>query len=416
MSDMKYFLSAIFFYMAVFFNAHAAPVYGINQVLDIAMSQSPSVMIAKAQEDAAIASVTTAKSYLNPQLEFGAGPSRYRDRTVSKDTKDNWGVALSQTLEFADVRRARREIAESGVKTAGFTSDLIRLELKVRVKNAFYNVLQKQEVLKLVEADQQLLQTVRDRVKLKTDIGESPKYELIKAETELLAAQRDFQAALVRVVEAKALLKGLVGQGLASDFELTGQLPLGETLPQLDALREQVAQSPYLQQVKAAAEIADAKLKLEESLRNPGITLKAGIEQDPDLLQYRLGLAIPLPLWTNREGQIAEASANIRQAQAQLGDRELGLSRDLETAYQRYLIAQGQVNAFESGLLEQAQSVLKVAEAAYKFGERGILEYLDAQRTYRSVRKDYLSARYDYVAAMLEIERLIGTELLASKE
>jgi outer membrane protein, heavy metal efflux system len=414
MNNMKSFLSGLFFYLTVIVCANAAPAYNLNQVLEIALSQSPSAMIAKAQEEIAIASITTAKSYLNPQLEFGAGPSRYRAGT--QQTKDNWGVALSQTLEFADVRRARREIAESSVKTAGFTSDLIRLELKVRVKNAFYNVLQKQEVLKLVEADQQLLQTVRDRVKLKTDVGESPKYELIKAETELLAAQRDFQAALVRVVEAKALLKGLVGNGLMSDFELIGQLPLGETLPQLEALRDQVAQSPYLNQVRAAAEIADAKLKLEESLRNPGLTLKAGIEQDPDLLQYRLGLAIPLPLWTNREGQIAEASANIRQAQAQLGDRELGLSRDLETAYQRYLIAQGQVSAFETGLLDQAQSVLKVAEAAYKFGERGILEYLDAQRTYRAVRKDYLSARYDYVAAMLEIERLIGAELLAAKE
>jgi cobalt-zinc-cadmium efflux system outer membrane protein len=414
MSDMKSFLSALIVYIAEIVYANAAPIYNINHVLEVALSQSPSVMIAKAQEDAAIASVTTAKSYLNPQLEFGAGPSRYRAGT--NQTKDNWGVALSQTLEFSDVRRARREIAESGVKTAGFTSDLIRLELKVRVKNAFYNVLQKQEVLKLVEADQQLLQTVRDRVKLKTDVGESPKYELIKAETELLAAQRDFQAALVRVVEAKALLKGLVGDGLASEFELSGHLPLRETLPRLDALRNQVSQSPYLEQVRAAAEIAEAKLKLEESLRNPGLTLKAGIEQDPDLLQYRLGLAIPLPLWTNREGQIAEASANIRQAQAQLGERQLGLSRDLETAYQRYLIAQGQVNAFETGLLEQAQSVLKVAEAAYKFGERGILEYLDAQRTYRSVRKDYLAARYDYVAAMLEIERLIGAELLATKE
>ena len=394
----------------------AANTYTLVQVVDVALTQSPSVMIAKAQEDAATASVTTAKSYLNPQLEFGAGPSHYRDRSLSKDTKGNWGVALSQTLEFSDVRRARREIAESGVKTAGFTSNLIRLELKVRVKNAFYNVLQKQEVLKLVEADQQLLQTIRDRVKLKTDIGESPKYELIKAETELLAAQRDYQAALVRVVESKALLRGLVGSGISNDFELSGQLPLSESLPRLDALRDQISQSPYLQQVRAAAEIAEAKLKLEESLRNPGLTLKAGVEQDPDLLQYRLGLAIPLPLWTNREGQIAEASANIRQAQAQLGDRELGLSRDLETAYQRYLIAQGQVNAFETGLLEQAQSVLKVAEAAYKFGERGILEYLDAQRTYRSVRKDYLTARYDYVAAMLEIERLIGAELLATKE
>jgi cobalt-zinc-cadmium efflux system outer membrane protein len=394
--------------------ANAASVYSLQQALEIAMAQSPSVMIAKAQEDAAVATITTAKSYLNPQLEFGAGPSRYRAGT--NQTKDNWGVALSQTLEFTDVRKARRESAESGAKTAGLTGDLIRLELKVRVKNAFYNVLQKQEVLKLVEADQQLLQTIRDRVKLKTDIGESPKYELIKAETEYLAAQRDFQAALVRVVEAKALLKGLVGSGLNNDFELSGQLPLSEALPRLDALRDQVAQSPYLQQVRAAAEIADAKLKLEESLRNPGLTLKAGIEQDPDLLQYRLGVAIPLPLWTNREGQIAEASANIRQAQAQLGDRELGLSRDLETAYQRYLIAQGQVSAFESGLLEQAEAVLKVAEAAYKFGERGILEYLDAQRTYRSVRKDYLAARYDYVAAMLEIERLIGTELLPTKE
>ena len=397
-------------------HVEAANTYTLVQVVDVALTQSPSVMIAKAQEDAATASVTTAKSYLNPQLEFGAGPSHYRDRSLSKDTKGNWGVALSQTLEFSDVRRARREIAESGVKTASFTSDLIRLELKVRVKNAFYNVLQKQEVLKLVEADQQLLQTIRDRVKLKTDIGESPKYELIKAETELLAAQRDYQAALVRVVESKALLRGLVGSGISNDFELSGQLPLSESLPRLDALRDQISQSPYLQQVRAAAEIAEAKLKLEESLRNPGLTLKAGVEQDPDLLQYRLGLAIPLPLWTNREGQIAEASANIRQAQAQLGDRELGLSRDLETAYQRYLIAQGQVNAFETGLLEQAQSVLKVAEAAYKFGERGILEYLDAQRTYRSVRKDYLAARYDYVAAMLEIERLIGAELLATKE
>ena len=121
-------------------------------------------------------------------------------------------------------------------------------------------------------------------------------------------------------------------------------------------------------------------MKLEESLRNPGLTLKAGLEQDPDLTSYRLGLAIPLPLWSKREGQIAEASANVRQTQALLSDRELGLSRDLETAYQRYLIGQGQVSAFESGLLSQAESVLKVAEAAYKYGERGILEYLEATK------------------------------------
>ena len=71
-------------------------------------------------------------------------------------------------------------------------------------------------------------------------------------------------------------------------------------------------------------------------------------------------------------------------------------------------------NPFESGLLSQAESVLKVAESAYKYGERGILEYLDAQRTYRVVKKDYLTARFDYVATMIEVERLVGTQLVGS--
>ena len=130
------------------------------------------------------------------------------------------------------------------------------------------------------------------------------------------------------------------------------------------------------------------------------------------MTSYRLGLALPLPLWNQRQGQIAEAAANVNQVQAVLSDRELALTRDLDSSYQRYIIAQNQVASFESGLLAQSESVLKVAEAAYRYGERGILEYLDAQRVYRIVKKDYLAAKFDYVSAMLEIERLLGFELL----
>jgi cobalt-zinc-cadmium efflux system outer membrane protein len=183
-------------------------------------------------------------------------------------------------------------------------------------------------------------------------------------------------------------------------------------LPSISTLRDQISQSPQLKQVRAASQTADAKLRLEQNLRNPGLTLKAGIEQDPDLTSYRLGLALPLPLWNQRQGQIAEAAANVNQVQAVLSDRELALTRDLDSSYQRYIIAQNQVASFESGLLAQSESVLKVAEAAYRYGERGILEYLDAQRVYRIVKKDYLAAKFDYVSAMLEIERLLGFELL----
>ena len=44
------------------------------------------------------------------------------------------------------------------------------------------------------------------------NVGESPRYELIKADTELLAARRDAQAAKLRIQESKFFLKGLIGK------------------------------------------------------------------------------------------------------------------------------------------------------------------------------------------------------------
>jgi cobalt-zinc-cadmium efflux system outer membrane protein len=392
---------------------NAANTYTLQQVIDLAFAENPSVRIAKAQEDAAVAGVITSRGYLNPEVEFGVGPSRYR--SGSQETKNNWGVALAQPFEFSDVRSARREIAESNLKVAGVNSEINKVELRTALKKAFYEVLQRQATLRLVEDNRQLLNQIRERIELRVDIGESPRYELIKADTEALAAERDYQAASIKVIEAKAYLQGFVGTAMPAEYTLAGELPLASTLPNIQTLREKISQSPHLQQLRAASQTAEARLKLEENLRNPGVTLKAGIEQDPDLTSLRLGLAIPLPIWNQRQGQIAEASANIRQVQAILSDRELALNRDLESAYQRYLVAQNQVAVFENGLLKQAESVLNVAESAYRFGERGILEYLDAQRTYRAVKKDYLAARFDYVAAMLEIERLLGAELLQDK-
>jgi cobalt-zinc-cadmium efflux system outer membrane protein len=64
------------------------------------------------------------------------------------------------------------------------------------------------------------------------------------------------------------------------------------------------------------------------------------------------------------------------------------------------------VNAYESGILREAESALKVAEASYRFGERGILDYLDAQRTFRMVRNELNTTRHDLRAALAELERL----------
>lgn len=392
---------------------NASPKYTLSQILALAVEQNPSINISKAREESAAASVVTAYTIANPQFEIGAGPTTYRTPGVGNN--GNFGMALLQPLDFPSVRAAKRAIAENNVEVASLATETTKADVRVRVKSAFYDVLQRQAVLELAEADRNLLKDIRERVKLRVDVGESPKYELIKADTESLAADRDYHAAVVRVTEAKAYLRGLINAAIPEEYSLAGELPLTSALPGVDELREKINEAPQLKQIRAAIKSSEANLKLQEELRNPGLTVRAGIEQDPDLRQFRLGIAIPLPLWDQRKGPIAQAAAEVKEVNAILSDRELAIRRDIEAAYQRYLIARQQVSAFENGLLSQAESVLKVAEAAYRFGERGILDYLDAQRTKRVVRKDYLAARYEYIHTMLEIERLLGHEVLEVK-
>ena len=394
-------------------SALSAPQFSLEQLIQIAAQENPIMNVLKAQEDAARASIKTAESFLNPEIEAGSGPTK--DRNTSQDKKDNWGVTISQPLEFPNVRNARRAIAESKLQYTESNSLSTKVNLNLQIKKRFYDVIQNQEILKIAESDRDSLRDIRGRVALKVDVGDSPRYELIKADTELIAAERDAEAAKLKIFESKLYLKGLIGKSIPDEFDVIGVMPNADIKLDIAQIRNEIKNSPKLKQIKAASDVAENRLRLEEKLINPGVTLKAGVNQDPDLTQYRFGLSIPLPLWNQRQGQIGEATANYQEVQAQLSDQELTLTRDVESAYQRYLIAQQQVNSFETGLLNQAESVLKVVEAAYRYGERGILEYLDAQRTYRLVKKDYLTARHDYIVAILEIEQLLGIELMRNQ-
>ena len=415
LKNLKKILYIVLINLSLSTSVIASPNFTLQDLIDIAKRENPILDVLKAKEDAARSSVVTAESYLNPEIELGTGPSRFRVPNSSANQRRNYGVTLSQPLEFPNVRGAKKAIAESRVNYAASVTEATLINLSLQIKKAFYDVLQNEDILKIAEGDRDALKNIREKVALRVEVGEAPRYELIKADTELAAAQRDADAAKLRIYESKVYLRGLVSKSFTDTFDLTGVLPPSDINLNVESLKKEITKSPKLKQIKASAEIAENKFRLEEKLINPGLTLNAGVDQDPDITSYRFGISIPIPIWTQRQGQIGEAAAVYRELQAQYTDQELALRRDIESAFQRYLIAQQQVKTFELGLLAQAESVLKVAESAYRYGERGILEYLDAQRTFRLVRKDYLASKYDYIVAILEIEQLLGMNILENK-
>lgn len=390
------------------FSVSAEPLT-LPQVLALASMHSPALRGAEAGAESALAALDTARAYPNPDIELGSGNSHLLPPTALRG--HNSALTISQPVEFPALRNARERAAAAGVTSAAAQREDARINLYAQVKQAFFEILRRQDEARLASENHALLLQIRNRVKLRVEVGESPRYELVKAEAESLTAENAANSAQIRVIQARDRLRSLLGAPLAEPFEVVHVMEAPAELPEIAQLRaELLANQPQLMTALAETGRAEAKLEQERSLRIPQPTLKWSAERHPDVNLWRVSVAMPLPLWNQRAGPVGEAHANRERALADQERIRFSLLGELDQAYGRYQIARRQLLVFETGLLRDAETALKVAEAAYRYGERGILDYLDAQRVYRSTRLDYLNARYELQFALIDIERLRAGE------
>jgi cobalt-zinc-cadmium efflux system outer membrane protein len=385
--------------------AVAQPEYDLPALEALALSSSRSVMAARDQITVARYAVDSAGAFPNPELEYLGGTSRTRG--VSGATGDARSVTLTQPLDMPWRRSARIAAAEAGLESTAAAVSVFEADTLARLRLRYFEVLRRDVELNNTREDMLAMESVRSRIGLRVETGEAPRFELIKADAELLNVQKIAQAAAFRGEQARSHLRQSVGGALPAEFTLRGRLRDVPELPPLDALRKQLAEtSPDLARARSDMVRAQHLLDLERRQRWPNVALKAGMDEDPEMRSSKLGVVVSIPLWDRRSGPVGEASAQLSRARHELAAQEFSLSQQLEIAIQQYEIAQAQVAALESGILKQAEAAVKVAEAAYRFGERGFLEVLDAQRVFRAARAEQISARYELAAAWVEIERL----------
>lgn len=381
---------------------------GLREVLRYVEAASPEIASVAQLRLGAQAETLTARAFPNPDLELGGGPWRSRIGGASGSAGT---VGISQLVELPAVRGARAGASEAGLSAAAAQVEAVRLAVGYQARAAFYELLRRQEEERLALESAKLLAEIQGKVETRVAVGEAPRLELVRAEAESLAAQNAAVAAALRVDEARAVLRRLGGNSLPAVFHARGALPPHVEAPPLAVLVPQVlAAHPQLKAAAAETERARSRLDLERALRTPQPTLRAIGSSDPESRQALVGISIPLPLWNRREGPIAQAQAGIGYATAQVEAQRAQLLRELDSAYARQGVTQRQISTFEKSLLRSAEEGLRVAEAAYRAGERSLLEVLDAQRTLRSVRADYNQALFDRNAAWLDIERLTARD------
>ncbi|WP_439535795.1 TolC family protein [Methyloversatilis sp.] len=385
--------------------AHAAEPYTLEQLKALALEANPSLGAARADVEVSRADTITARAYPNPELEVMGGDRNSRGPNLAPGSLGT--IGLSQRFDYPSQRDARLRVAEAGVVSAQSGVQSFEIDLLAQLKQNYYLVIRYQAELRAAREDLELARSIRNRVEVRVNTGEAPRYELIRADTELLTAQKNADAAVLRIVQAKARLRALVAGQLPEEFELQGDLERDFELPPLGQLRDDMlARNPEIFRLKAEIDRFTEQRELEKLRRMPDVSLKLARDRDPEYDANRIGVAVTIPIFDRRQGQIAQAGAQVERTRLQLDNRLFQLQQQLDAAYRQFELSRNQVSALETGIVREAEAALKVAEAAYRFGERGILDFLDAQRVFRAVRNELISARYDLSAAVVEIERL----------
>lgn len=385
----------------------------IDQVTAIILQYNTDLLAAQRQREAAQAAVTTARSLPNPRLEIASGDNAQRVAGSSLPGRVEVR-GLSQLIENPFLRNARIYGAASGSVAAGHEFAAVRNALVAEVRLRAYEVLLRIEEEVAARESVRLLEQVRDRVRLRVETGEAPRFELIKADAEIITARQRQVSAGIKAEQALIALNRLAAGQLPEKWMLMGRLADEVSAPSLEAIQQQaVSRNPELAALRALLERAEANLSLARAGRLPGVELRYAETRDPEIRQTITGMNIQIPLFDQKQGPVAEAIAERERAKTRLDGAMLEMRHRVLVAWKSYEMARASVEALSLGAIREAEAALQVAEAAYRFGERGILEVLDAQRVLRSVRADLIQARFELQSARIALDKLSGQFLAA---
>jgi cobalt-zinc-cadmium efflux system outer membrane protein len=379
----------------------------IDQLVPLIMANNPNLRVSLMAQTAARAGITSAQAFQNPRIELTRGSNTARFTGTNSGPLQAW--AVSQFIENPAVRNARIDGARAFEKGSEQQARITRNELVAQVRLWAYQGLLYQAQSSAAAEAVQLLEQVRERVRVRVESGEAARYEIIKADAEIINARERLLTASLMAEQILIELNRMAAGQLPEGWALTGDLSDDVEMSSLMEIQQQVRQhNPELAALQAQVLQAEAQLRSAEGSRWPGVELRYSQMRDPELRQGQLSVGVQMPFMDTRSGPIAQASAELQRAEARLEGRQAELQQQIRVISKSLEIARLRIEALSQGSVREAEAALRVAQAAYRFGERGILDVLDAQRVLRSVRADLIDARYQLQVARIALEQLTG--------
>jgi cobalt-zinc-cadmium efflux system outer membrane protein len=238
--------------------------------------------------------------------------------------------------------------------------------------------------------------------------------DYLKISLQLLQFQTDVSSARLARVQALISLRELLGNdAVPANFDVIGDLAYQPLKAGVDDLQAKaLSLRPDLRAAQLGVTAAQSQIALAKANGKQDVTGTADYTHTGGVNSASLFLSIPLAIFNRNQGEIARTQYALTQAQeTQLlaSDTVLG---DVSNAYEALKSNDEVVQLYISGYLKQAQDSRDISEYAYHRGAASLLDFLDAERSYRATQLAYRQALASYMTALEQLKEAVGTRNL----
>ena len=241
--------------------------------------------------------------------------------------------------------------------------------------------------------------------------GAISKADLLKIQLQTLQFQTDVTSARIALVQALNSLRQLLGfDSVPREYDVSGQLAYEPVTLSLDDLQARALTSrPDL--LAAERGITAAKSQIDLAKANAKQDLNAtfdyGHVNASNVAAFYF--SIPLPIFNRNQGEVARTYYVLTQSQYQAKAARQQVLTDVKNSYETLLNSRDIVQLFDNGYLQQAEQSLDITKFSYEHGAASLLDFLDAERSYRSTELTYRQELANYMTALEQLRSSVGT-------
>jgi cobalt-zinc-cadmium efflux system outer membrane protein len=390
----------------------------LEQAIELALAHSHTLKAARTQIQQNQAQEITASLRPNPTLAWDAlflptfSPQNFNSNNLSNTQQ--FDVGASYLIERGGKRHRRMDAAGDTTAVTRYQVDDSERTLIFNVAQQFIDAQLAQSVLDFAVKD---LKSFEETVKISEDryrAGDISEGDLLKIQLQLLQFQTDVAGAEVAKVQALATLRQFLGfDAVAADYEVEGELAYQSAAVNLDDLRlRALKQRPDLLAALQSIRAAQSQIALAKA--NGKVDLTAGLAYShvSDESSLSANFSIPLPIFDRNQGEIARTRFALTQSQENAEAASDLVLTDVRNNYEGLSTNQKIVQLYLNGYLKKAQDSRDISEYAYRRGAASLLDFLDAERSYRSTQLAYRQALATYLISIEQLKAAVGTRSL----